>query len=275
MSLWLCAVAAAALVLLPRRDVGAGRRLQRLGMSRGGSATGSEGVGDALPVRAGWVAVLAGSGLVAAGMSVPVVLVGLVTVLGAQRGVRRHRDRRRLEARRNACVEVAVALAGELRAGRSPVQALGAVAATDGPLRSELASAAEQASAGSRPSESLRRFATMPGAARLGTVAAVWSVAESAGARVADVMDSLAAAMDADDRLRGELDAELAGPRATVVVLAALPVMGLLLGQAVGAHPLHLLLHRRGGWALLAVAALLDLAGVAAIRAITDRAMPP
>lgn len=44
----------------------------------------------------------------------------------------------------------------------------------------------------------------------------------------------------------------LAGARATATILAALPVLGVLLGQLVGARPLALLLGGQvGGWLLL------------------------
>jgi tight adherence protein B len=45
--------------------------------------------------------------------------------------------------------------------------------------------------------------------------------------------------------------------------------MGLALGQAVGARPLHLLLYRPLGWGLLAGAAALDAVGVAVMTRIT------
>jgi tight adherence protein B len=83
------------------------------------------------------------------------------------------------------------------------------------------------------------------------------------------VLDRLAEALDGELELRQELDSALAGPRATVVLLAGLPVMGLALGQAVGARPLHLLLYRPLGWGLLAGAAVLDAAGVVVMTRIT------
>jgi tight adherence protein B len=45
--------------------------------------------------------------------------------------------------------------------------------------------------------------------------------------------------------------------------------MGLALGQAVGADPLHLLLHRPLGWGLLTGAGLLDGAGLVVMSMIT------
>jgi tight adherence protein B len=127
---------------------------------------------------------------------------------------------------------------------------------------------------GADPAEELRRAASaVPGAERLGPVAAAWAVAESAGGRVAVVLERLCESMDSDDGLRLELDAAMAGPRATMAVLAGLPALGLVLGQAMGAHPLALLLHRPLGWGLLAGAAGLDALGLLVTRAIASRAL--
>jgi tight adherence protein B len=266
-SRWFAAVAVAAIVLLVgRRTTGRTRLL-------GVATEPSRG-------RVGWRHVLigaslVGSALVAAGAS-PWLVAAVAGSAAAARVARRRQEAVRAHAEREAaCVELAVALAGELRAGRSGREALEAVAVNPGPLQPDLRAAAIRAVTGTAPSRCLAEAAARTDAARLASVAAVWSVAESVGGQVAVVLDRLAESMDADDRLRGEVAAELAGPRATVAVLAALPLLGLLLGQSVGAHPLHLLLHRRGGWVLLAAAAGFDLAGVALMRAITRRAVPP
>ena len=81
--------------------------------------------------------------------------------------------------------------------------------------------------------------------------------------------------MDDDDELRRELDAAMAGPRATMVMLGGLPLLGLGLGQAVGARPIHLLLHRPLGWGLLAGAVVLDGLGILTTRAIARAALRP
>jgi tight adherence protein B len=65
----------------------------------------------------------------------------------------------------------------------------------------------------------------------------------------------------------------MAGPRATMALLAGLPLLGIVLGQSVGAHPLDLLLHHPLGWGLLASAVVLDATGVVVTRAIAVRAL--
>ena len=79
--------------------------------------------------------------------------------------------------------------------------------------------------------------------------------------------------MDAERHARTALSAAMAGSRATMFLLAALPAFGLALGQAMGAHPLDLLLHSPLGWGLLTVAAVLDTVGVLWTLAIIRRAL--
>lgn len=54
------------------------------------------------------------------------------------------------------------------------------------------------------------------------------------------------------------MQAQLAGARSTAVMLAGLPVLGLLLGTALGADPLHVLLHTGAGLGCLLVGGVLE-----------------
>jgi tight adherence protein B len=232
--------------------------------------------GTAGLVVGGWLLALAAGGLLVA-LRVPIPLVvgaGLVAAVG-QRLRTRWRSARARDECRAATVEVTFALAGELQAGRTSDQALAAVAAVGGPLQSVLAAAVSAVSLGSDAPAELARAAETPGAERLRYVAAAWAVASSTGGRVAVVLERLSQSMDDDDELRRELDAAMAGPRATMVMLGGLPLLGLGLGQAVGAHPVSMLLHRPLGWGLLTAAALLDGLGVAVTAAIARAALRP
>ena len=63
----------------------------------------------------------------------------------------------------------------------------------------------------------------------------------------------------------------MAGARATASILTGLPVLGVLLGQLIGARPLSLLLGgHAGGW-LLVVGSALACAGLLWADRITDR----
>lgn len=226
--------------------------------------------------RAAWaLAALAGSGLVGLGLS-PIIL-GIVAgaALGWQRFRRRRRVAQRREEAATAVVEVTYALAAELRAGRTPAEALLAVTDVAGPLATALHSAYGAVMVSGDAAVELAAAAAMPGAERLRPVAAAWAVATSAGGQIAVVLERLSVAMDEEAELGRELDAALAGPRATMVLLAGLPAVGLMLGQSVGASPLQLLLHRPLGWGLLAAAGVLDALGVLIMRTIVTRAGVP
>ncbi|HTR69204.1 MAG TPA: type II secretion system F family protein [Mycobacteriales bacterium] len=217
---------------------------------------------------------IGGGAVAVAGTAVvPLVVGGLVAVAVVERIRRTRRAARDRDLRAAAAVELTFALAGELRAGRTPSQALAAAAPTAGPLRAAVEAAGLAASVGASPGQALLRAAREPGASRLRYVAAAWTVTETVGGRIAVVLERLSEAMDDDEELRRELTSAMAGPNATMVMLAALPVLGVALGQAVGADPVRLLLHRPIGWILAAVAAVFDGVGIWATRAIARAAV--
>ena len=184
--------------------------------------------------------------------------------------LRRRSVRRQREAE---VVEAVFAFAAELRAGRPPGRALALVAACTGCLREDLTRAATAVEAGASASAELREVALTPGCDGLAAVAAAWEVTESAGGAVADVLERLGDVLDVERQNRAALDAALAAPRATMVLLAALPIFGLALGQSLGAHPLDVLLHRPLGWAMVTLGAGLDAVGVAWTRLLVRRAL--
>jgi tight adherence protein B len=198
------------------------------------------------------------------------VLAGAVIVAM----LRRRADRQLLARRRDVSVDVVFALAAELRAGQTPAQALTSAAETSGVLRGPLTAAAQAVRGGTPAVEPLRAVSELSGCEVLAAVGAVWQVTEQAGGAVADVLDRLGATLDADATDRRALEAALAGPRASMTLLAGLPALGLLMGQSAGAHPMHLLLHRPVGWALLAGAALLELAGLVWSRRLVRSVLP-
>jgi tight adherence protein B len=200
-------------------------------------------------------------------------VAALAVVVGGS-ALRRRHDRGLRAGRQAAAVDVVFALASELRAGRTPAQALACAADTNHLLRTPLAVAARVVRSGASASEPLRRVAELPGCEVLAAVGAVWEVTEQAGGAVADVLDRLGAGLDADAADRRAFEAALAGPRASMTLLAGLPALGLLVGQSAGAHPLHLLLHRPLGWALLAGAGALEGAGLAWSRRLVRAVLP-
>ncbi|MFC7326211.1 type II secretion system F family protein [Marinactinospora rubrisoli] len=168
------------------------------------------------------------------------------------------------EARRKtAVVDLCRVLAAELHAGRSPGDALAAAAAELPPeVAGELAPAVAAAQAGDDPGPELRRAAGRPGAAGLRHLAACWQVASGTGSGLAAVVARLGDALAEDVALRQELSAQLAGPRTTALVLAALPAVGLVMASALGGRPLVFLLTTPAGLTCFAGGLALDLLGL-------------
>ncbi|MGW1378532.1 type II secretion system F family protein [Streptomyces sp. NPDC002446] len=190
----------------------------------------------------------------------PVLAVPAVMFLVRRRLVARGADRAR-DRRSAAVIGLCAAVAGELRAGRQPAQALVAAGAPGlGEAGSAVAAAARY---GGDVPRALRVAARLPGAEGLTGMAACWQVAVEGGAGLALGLERIAAGLRAQRDQREELRAQLAGPRATALMLALLPAGGLLMGSALGADPLRVLLHTPAGWACLAAGGLLEWGGVA------------
>ncbi|SBT93127.1 tight adherence protein B, partial [Streptomyces sp. DI166] len=108
----------------------------------------------------------------------------------------------------------------------------------------------------------LAAAARQPGAEGLRGLAACWRVAVDQGAGLADGLDRLEAALRAERDQRADLRAQLAGAKSTALMLAGLPVLGLLLGAVMGADPLRVLLHTGAGLGCLVAGGVLEGLGV-------------
>lgn len=166
------------------------------------------------------------------------------------------------ERRTDAVIALCGALAGEVRAGRQPGEALLRAARDSGGLGDTQAAVLAAARFGGDVPATLAAAARQPGAEGLLGLAACWRVAVDQGAGLAAGLDRLDAALRAERDQRADLRAQLAGARATAVMLAALPVLGLLLGTAMGADPLRVLLHTGAGLGCLVVGGLFEAAGL-------------
>lgn len=207
------------------------------------------------------------------GASVLLLFVAVAAVPLVGRWLRT-RERVRAHDRRAAgVIELCGTVAGELRAGRQPGEALLSVPSGDLGERWGLVAAA--ARFGGDVPEALRRAARQPGAEGLTGVAACWQVAVDEGAGLAAGLDRVASALRAEREQREILRARLAGPKATIAVLAVLPVFGLVMGAALGTEPLHQLLHTPVGLSCLAVGCLLEWAGFAWLRRSMRAALAP
>jgi tight adherence protein B len=208
--------------------------------------------------RPEWWAPVAGLALAVLGASVLPVVAGAAGVPLLRR-VRRAREARRAGERRgDAVIALCAALAGEVRAGRQPGEALQRAARDSGGLGAAQATVLAAARFGGDVPGALAAAARRPGADGLLGLAACWRVAVDQGAGLAAGLDRLEGALRAERDQRADLRAQLAGARSTAVMLAGLPVLGLALGTALGADPLRVLLHTGAGWGCLLVGGVLE-----------------
>jgi tight adherence protein B len=198
--------------------------------------------------------------------------VAAVTAWVRRRGFHRSRE---LLLTRAAVVDLCRAMAAELRSGRASAEAF-AAAVQAGPTR--LSAALQSAVAVGRRgdngdlADAVARVAETPGCDGLRAVVACWQVAAASGAALAPAIDRVADALQDEIDLGREVSSIMAGPRATVHVLAGLPVIGLLLGTAIGARPMGFLFGSAPGVGCLVGAVVLDGLGIGWSRRIARRA---
>lgn len=218
----------------------------------------------------------------------------LAAVMVAWTGVRVMRGSRRRKALRNQAVEIMQAtetICAELRAGAEPTRALlsahrdlvgmgaaggqrveprgvvgggaAGLANSGSQVAEEFERAVHRAAFGSPWAEYLREAeasnAIHPDLVRL---ARSWQSAQGCGLPMADIIDNCRGDIAARMAFRSRTAAALAGPRMTIMILASLPVIGLVLGQAFGASPLEFLSGGGLGGMVLVVGTMLSCAGV-------------
>ncbi|WP_333776009.1 type II secretion system F family protein [Streptomyces sp. IBSBF 3136] len=208
-----------------------------------------------------WWSLAAGLLLALLGSSPIPVVAGAAGVPVLRRMRLARQARRARETRADAVIGLCGALAGEVRAGRQPGEALLRAARDSAGLGDAQAAVVAAARFGGDVPGVLAVAARQPGAEGLLGLAACWRVAVDQGAGLAAGLDRLDGALRAERDQRADLRAQLAGARATAVMLAALPALGLLLGSAMGADPLRVLLHSGAGLGCLVVGVLFEAAG--------------
>ena len=166
-------------------------------------------------------------------------------------------SRRAITAQRAKAVEALSALAAELRGGQ--------------PLGLALVNAAGSPPVWPATLAALRLDGDVTSALRLDArarpvlagLAACWQVSSASGSGLSTAVDRLAASARVAEDVRVQLEAQLAGPRATARMLATLPLIGLAMGMLMGADPLQWLLGTAPGLLCLLGGALLTVAGMA------------
>jgi tight adherence protein B len=180
------------------------------------------------------------------------------------------RELRAARGRAAAVIELCAALAGEMRSGATPEQALAVVTGRDHGSGGLLARLGPEAVGrlragryGADVPAALHWLAGQPGGGGAAAIAACWQITTESGGGLAAGLDRVAEALRADRSLTQAIEGELAGPRTTAVLLAALPMCGLLLGSLLGAQPWEVLLHTPLGLGCLVAGSVLEAAGLA------------
>ncbi|OBK11053.1 type II secretion system F family protein [Mycobacterium asiaticum] len=199
------------------------------------------------------------------------VLAAALVVATAGARWRRRRGRRRAAEEGRTLAAGLDVLVGELRVGAHPVQAFEVAAdETNGAVSAAFRTVAARARMGADVAAGLRVAAgksALPG--HWERLAVCWQLASAHGLAIATLMRAAQRDITERQRFSAQVASSLAGARATAGILAGLPLLGVLLGQLIGARPLSFLLGA-GGW-LLMVGLALVCAGVLWSDRITDR----
>jgi tight adherence protein B len=225
-----------------------------------------------VPARAGGIAVG-----VALALLVPATVTLAAAILTATL-VLRHRRRIAQHTRAEEAIALQSALdvlVGELRVGAHPVAAFD-IAAREvaGPVAAHLRAVAARARLGADVAAGLRsaaRSSHLP--SHWERLAVYWQLAQAHGLAIATLMRAAHRDIVERERFSARVDAGMAGARTTAAVLAGLPLLGVGLGQLMGANPLGFLLSGGvGGW-LLVIGVTLACCGLLWSDRITGRAL--
>lgn len=223
-----------------------------------------------------WGPAIVTAGVVAAlAVLAPLPLLVLCVVIGVLIVARIRRQRRNRRSLREgqemaAALEVVV---NELRIGAHPLAAFTVASAESrGDTARVLRAVAGRAQLGADVAEGMRVAArTSPVPNHWNRLAVFWDLAAQHGLALSTLMRAAHQDIMERQRFADRMHAALAGARATAAILAALPALGVLLGQLIGADPVRFLLAGGLGGALLAIGVCLICAGVFWADFIVDR----
>lgn len=185
--------------------------------------------------------------------------------------VRRGRCDREQQVERRGLLDGLDIVIGELRIGAHPASACEAAASEcSGTAGAALAAASARSRLGGSAADGLRHTESSIGP-ELERIATAWGVAERHGIALAELLEAARSDLQGRMRFRSRTESGLAGARATGTVLAGLPVLGIALGQLMGAAPLRVLFGGGLGGVLLVVGTVLACVGLLWTDAITAR----
>lgn len=146
--------------------------------------------------------------------------------------------------------------------------AAGAATALTEESKAVLAAARAASAVGASPAAAIRSSAARSYPRRGSSERRVWmelaaclEVAETSGCPLADLLTRFAAQLVAEEDAEAARQTALAGPKATVKLLSWLPVLGLVLGMALGVDPVGILLQNIVGVATFGTGIMLTVAG--------------
>lgn len=202
--------------------------------------------------RWGVLGPLGGGAAVLAAIMLPTstCLAGAVLIATVALRQRRRRRSRRAVAEARALESALDVLVSELRIGAHPVRAFDVAAAETGhrPVAAALRGVVARARLGADVATGLReaaRASALP--SHWERLAAYWELGGEHGLAVATLMQAAQSDITARQRFSARAYAGMAGARASATILGYLPVLGVLLGQLIGARPIGFLLGRPGG----------------------------
>jgi tight adherence protein B len=180
------------------------------------------------------------------------------------------RRRLRNEADVAGLADGLAAFGAELRAGRPPEDAARLAGAASGRPGCAQALIRAVGSVGPGPAPPL---AEGPFPAALERISLAAGLSRHTGCSLATVIGAVEDDLRARQAHGRELRSLTAGPRASVALLAGLPVLGLAMGSGVGADPWHVLTATGAGQLLLVLGVGLELAGISWSARLTARAL--
>ena len=214
-------------------------------------------------------------GVLVAVVALPPAVLLASAILGAtliRRRRRRQRDRDRTRAGQ-VLAGALETLVGELRVGAHPLRAFAIAASeSDGAIGAALRAVAARAGLGADVGAGLRAVASSTSVpAQWDRLAVCWQLAADHGLAMAALIRTAQRDIVERQRFTARVEAGLAGARATAAILAGLPLLGVALGELIGADPVRFLLGGGVGGGLLIAGTVLVCAGLAWADRITDR----